>query len=145
MGFEGIIRPNPLQSGNPLNPYAADQALKTANAKKPEVKKPHSDENTTGVYQELPHYNEKEERKHQDHLSPEEYEEVMLFARMRGILNLALSESELYQFHINPDTGLVELIAEGTGQIVMTLTPDDLMSLTEKIHRYAGMLADRNG
>ncbi len=145
MGFEGIIRPNPLQSANPLNPYAADQALKTANAKKPEIKQPHSDEKTTGVYKELPHYDEREERKHQEHLSQEEYEEVMLFARMRGILNLSLSENELYQFHINPETGMVDLIAESNGKVVMTLTPDELMSLTDKIHRYAGMLADRSG
>ncbi|MEB3287328.1 MAG: hypothetical protein VKJ04_07480 [Vampirovibrionales bacterium] len=145
MGFEGIQKAALFNAGGPINPYLADQAAKADKLKKPQVTGTERDENVTGVYKELPHYGDEDEERQQEHLSEEEYEQLLLFARMRGIMNLAFEQGEHYQFQVNPQTGLVDVVADSTGQSVLSLTPLELMEMSQRIHRYAGLLTDRSG
>lgn len=145
MSFDGMIRPSQFTPVSGNNPYLADHAARSENVRKPRVIEALGDQKATEVHKELPHYNNDDEKKRKKHLTPEEYEEIMLFARMRGVMNLAFEDSELYQFQLNPETGKIDLIAMTTGEVKMSLTPDELSQLSEKIDRYAGVLTDRSG
>lgn len=142
MGFDGVPRIYPQT--DPLNPYLAEHAARSENASKPRVKEAKKDEKVIGVHKELPQYDDEDEGR-QEPFSEEELEQIMIFARMRGIMNLALEKGVVYQFQVNPETGLVDLIAENTGKAVLSLTPEELMELTQKVQRYAGVLTDRSG
>lgn len=145
MAFDGIPKPAQYSPGGPLNPYAADNAARVQNAKTPKIKKAPSDQGATPTYKELPHYDTDEKEDTQRHLTEEEYEQIMLFARLRGIMNLALDKGEQYQFQVNPETALVDVIAVSTGRVMISMTAVELMEMTQRIHRYAGVLTDRNG
>lgn len=144
MAFDGVTRPSQLTPADPLNPYLAAHSAKADEVKKPQVKKSQKDEETTGVHKELPQYGEEEEE-NQQALTEEEAEQIMKFAKMRGLMNVALQDGVEYQFQINADEGLVDLIEAKSGKVVMTLTPSELMEMTDKIQRYAGVLTDRAG
>jgi uncharacterized FlaG/YvyC family protein len=145
MGFDGIPKPAQYSPTGPLNPYLADHAAKAERAKKPQVRRQENDENVTATHKELPHYGDEQENHARHELTEEEYEQIMTFAKMRGIMNLAFEQGEKYHFNVNPQTGLVDIIAERTGHIVLSITPLELMEMTQRIHRYAGVLTDRSG
>ena len=142
MGFDGIPRLFPHSDA--LNPYRADAAARKASAGRKKVSEAEKDEEVIPTHHDLPQYDEESEKK-QAPFNEEELEQIMIFARVRGVMNLALETGENYNFQINPETGLVELIEERTGNILLTITAEELMGLTGKVHRYAGILTDRAG
>ncbi len=141
MGFDGV---RPTRGADHLNPYVADQAARTDNAKKPQVKKARRDEKADHVHKDLPHYDTEEENKNPP-LSDDEIEEILMFAKVRGIMHQAMTKGDEYVFQINPDTGEVDLIHGSSGDVVMSFTPSELMDVMDKIKRYAGVLTDRAG
>lgn len=147
MTFEGIPRAsqlNPYADG--MNPYAAAHAAKTDQAGRPLVKGLQKEEKIKSVTKEDQQQHDHEEEDPQEEpFTEEEAEQVRIFARMRGIMNFSLESGARYEFAINPDTGLVDLTAATTGQVVLTLTPEELVQLSRKIHRYAGVLTDHSG
>jgi len=145
MSFDGI-RPSQMHtSADPLSPYLAAHEARTEEARRPQVKQTTKDESSTAVHKELPQYGEEEEEDEQPVLSEDEAEQILLFAKMRGIMSGALEKGTKFRFQINAETGMVELRDAGTGNIVLTMTPSDLMQLSGKIQRYAGVLTDRAG
>ncbi len=145
MAFDGIPRPSQLTPADPLNPYLASNAARAEQAGKPLIKAPGHDEKVKAVHKEQRenHEGENEERE-PEFLSEEEEEQLRKFAKVRGLLNFSLEKGVRYQFQINGETGQVDLVSE-TGQVVLSLSPVELMQLSEKIQRYAGMLTDRRG
>lgn len=146
MTFEGIPRPGQVAPGtDPLSPYLAAHEAKTERKQRPQVKKTERDESSTAVHKELPQYADEEDEQEQQTLSDEEAEEILLFAKMRGIMNVALEKGTKYKFQINPENGMVDLRDANTGKHVLSMTPSELMQISGKIERYAGVLTDRAG
>lgn len=147
MSFEGIPRPaqvNPYTDA--LNPYAAGNAARSEQAGKPLVKSLNKEERIKGLQRDGRQQGEQDEDEEAgDIFSQEEAEEILLFARMRGVMNLALEQGVRYEFQINPEAGVVDLVRLDTGEVVLQLLPEELMQLTSKIQRYAGVLTDRSG
>lgn len=85
------------------------------------------------------------EEPREDFLSEEEREEILRFAKLRGLMNFAFKEGRRYHFQLNPDSGLVDLIELDTGELQISLRPEELMALSDKIHRYAGLMTDQAG
>lgn len=145
MAFDGVPRPSQVQYGSDaLNPYLAANAAQTERLKKPLVKGPDSHDRVQATHKEHEQYHDGDEE-NDEGLSQEEQEQILLFAKMRGLLNFSLQEDVRYEFRVNPLTGLIDLVATESGELKLTLTPDELMQMSRKIQRYAGMLADRSG
>lgn len=84
----------------------------------------------------------------QQGLDYETRQQVVALARMRGLHQFALSDEGFYRLHLNPDTGMVELIEvlDAAGErVLMVLTPDELKHLAAETHRTAGLLEDTAG
>lgn len=146
MSFDGSPRPSQINSCNdPLGPYTAYNAAKSDQLRKPLIKSPDKDEEVKGVQREQHQAADKDSDNRRETFDEEELEEIMLLAKMRGIMNFALDPNVHYEFHLNPEIGLVELREVNSGKLMLKLTPDEMMSLSEKIHRVAGILADRSG
>lgn len=148
MAFDGI--PRPAQFTPPvdaLNPYLGANAARAKEAGKPKVQSLGHEEKIKGVLKEQQenHAGDEDAEREQESFNEEEAEQIRLFAKMRGILNFSLEKGVNYQFQINPTTGLIELLNMDAGTIALILTHDELMQLSEKIHRYAGILTDRSG
>lgn len=146
MGFDGLFRPAQiLPQTDSLNPYAAAHLARHDQASAPRVKAPDKDDGVHSLpeRQEQPASDEDEEGRPE--FSAEEEEEIRLMAKMRGIMNFSLESGTRYEFHINAVSGMVDLIAVGTGECILQLTPEEVIRFSEKIHRYAGMLMDRAG
>jgi uncharacterized FlaG/YvyC family protein len=146
MGFDGIPRPaqvNPYT--DPMNPYAAANSAKMERARKPLVKELNKEEQVKALYREQPHHHDSDEEQEHEPFSEEEEEQILLFAKMRGIMDFSLKTGVRYEFHINAQSGMVDLIDLESGQVVLQLQPEELLQLSQKIQRYAGMLTDRNG
>lgn len=146
MGFDGVPRPaqvNPYT--DPLNPYTAVNAARTEQAGKPLVKSLTKEEKIKALEEEKREYPQPEDEEQGEAFTDEEAEQIKLFAKMRGLMNVSLESGVRYEFHINPQTGLVDMIEAGTGKVVLQLQPDELMQLSKQIQRYAGMLTDRSG
>ena len=60
-------------------------------------------------------------------------------------MNVALEKGTKYKFQINPENGMVDLRDANTGKHVLSMTPSELMQISGKIERYAGVLTDRAG
>lgn len=140
MGFDGVYRPNSVPDA--LNPYLADRAAKAANAKKPQVKQAQKEESVVSVYKELPQYGDDEEQEGQE-FSEDEIAKILQFAKMRGIMHSVLHEDAYYEFKLNEETGLIDLIDLDNDKTVMHLSPDEMVELTQKILRYTSVLTDR--
>ena len=146
MGFDGIPRPSQVNPyNNPLNPYTAANAAGADRAAWPLVKGLSKEEQVKGLQEDHHRHREEDEDEQHKPFTPEEAEEIMLLAKMRGVMNFALDAEVSYEFHMNPETGMVELREVETGKLMLKLTPDEMATLAEKLHRAAGMLADRNG
>lgn len=146
MGFEGIPRPaqvNPYT--DPLNAYAAANAARTDNAGKPLIRSLSKEEQVKALQRENKEHHPDDEEEEGEAFTEEEAEQIRLFAKMRGLMNISLQSGVRYEFHVNPETGLVDLIDMESRQVVLQLQPEELMQLSRKIQRYAGMLTDRSG
>lgn len=147
MSFDGIPRPaqlNPYTGA--MNPYLAANAAKTDRAGKPLVKSPHGKERVKGLQRDERQYNEADDDEERGEIfSQEEAEQIQIMAKVRGVMNLALEAGKRYEFRVNAEQGWVDLIEMDTGTVVLQFTPEELMQLSQKIQRYAGMLTDRAG
>ncbi|MCE3234446.1 MAG: FlaG protein [Vampirovibrio sp.] len=146
MGFEGIPRPaqvNPYT--DPLNPYAAANAARSEQAGKPLIKSLTKEEQVKALQRDNREQPQSDDDEEGEAFTEEEAEQIRLFAKMRGLINISLQSGVRYEFHVNPETGLVDLIDMESGQVVLQLQPEELMQLSQKIQRYAGMLTDRSG
>lgn len=146
MGFDGIFRPSQVNPyTNPLNPYTADNLARAEQAGKPLVQKLTAEEAIQALEEERKQDQEQDEEEQGETFTEEEAEEILLFAKMRGLMNVSMESGKRYEFHINPETGMVEMRELESGELVIQLTPIELMRLSDKLQRYAGMLTDRNG
>jgi uncharacterized FlaG/YvyC family protein len=146
MGFDGIPRPaqiNPYT--DPMNPYTAGNSARTDKAKKPLVKALSKEERIEALQREQHQPDDSDDQDEAEPFSEEEEEQIRLFARMRGLMTFSLEKGVRYEFHINAQSGMVDLMEMGTGKVVLQLHPDELMQLSQKIQRYAGLLTDRSG
>jgi flagellar protein FlaG len=146
MGFDGIPRPaqvNPYT--DPMNPYMAANSAKSDRAGKPLVKELNKEEQVKALYREQPQHHDADDEQEHEPFSEEEEEQIRLFAKMRGIMDFSLKTGARYEFHINAQSGMVDLIDLESGDVVLQLQPEELLQLSQKIQRYAGMLTDRSG
>ncbi|MGE0200303.1 MAG: hypothetical protein AB7P76_04970 [Candidatus Melainabacteria bacterium] len=141
MGFDGIPS---FRRVDHLNPYAAEQAAKSDNIHRPKIGKPESDEGVHEAPKHLAGDPDDDENKHAP-LTDQELEEVLRFARLRGILSLSFETGALYEFQLNPERGTVDLVKQDSGQVVLSFAPSELHELMQKLDRYAGFLSDRAG
>ena len=129
-----------------MSAHQAANAARTDRAGKPLIQSPAGEEKVKALSREERHYHQPDDDEERgEAFNEEEAEQILLFARMRGILNVSLETGARYEFRVNPDTGLVDLVALETEEVVLQLLPDELMQLSQKIQRYAGMLTDRSG
>lgn len=146
MGFEGLPRPSQVNPyTDPLNPYTAGNLARTDQAGKPLIQKLSKEEAIKALEEERRRYEQADDDASGETFSEEEAEEILLFAKMRGLMNVSLQSGKRYEFRMNSQTGMVELTAMDSGELVLQLTPVELMRLSEKLQRYAGMLTDLNG
>jgi uncharacterized FlaG/YvyC family protein len=147
MSFDGLPRPAQINPyGDAMNPYLAANAARSEQAGQPLVKKLDQEEQVKSLQREQRDNSGSDDEEEQgETFSEEEAEQILLFAKMRGLMNVALESGVRYEFRVNPHTGLVDLIDMAADAVVLQLLPEELMQLSEKIHRYAGMLTDRNG
>lgn len=146
MSFDGIPRPSQINPySDPLSAYSAYNAAKTERATKPLIQSPDKDEQIKGLQKEQHQQQEKDDDERGEAFSEDEIEEIMLLAKMRGVMNFAMDPNTHYEFQFNPESGLVELREMASGKLMLKLTPDEMMELSEKIHRAAGMLTDQSG
>lgn len=147
MGFDGAPRPARfILQADGISPYTAANLARQEQSAAPRVKGPTPEDQVRSLpreRQDNAHSDEEEEQG--EAFSEEEAEQIRLLAKMRGILNFSLESGVRYEFRLNPKTGFIDLLVAATGEIVLQLTPEELMRLSEKIRRYAGMLADRAG
>jgi len=145
MSFDGIPRPSQVNPYNPLGPYAAANAARTDQAAKPLIKSPDKDEKVKALQQDHYRQQEQDDDERGESFTEEEIEEFMLLAKVRGVMNFAMDPEVHYEFRMNPHTGLVELWEVASEKLMLKLTPDEMMQLSEKLHRAAGMLTDQSG
>lgn len=146
MGFEGLPRPSQVNPyTDPLNPYTAGNLARADQAGKPLIQKLSKEEAIKALEEERRRYEQSDDDPSGETFSEEEAEEILLFAKMRGLMNVSLQSGKRYEFRMNPQTGMVELTAMDSGELVLQLTPIELMRLSKKLQRYAGMLTDLNG
>lgn len=147
MSFDGIQKPAQLTPyTGAMNPYTAANAAKADNLGAPLIKRLDQDEKIKAAQREEREYHQADdEEKQGETFSEEEAEQIRLMAKMRGVMNVALESGKHYEFQLNSETGLIDLVEMETGILVLQLLPDELMTLSRKIQRYAGMLTDRAG
>lgn len=147
MSFDGILRPSQMTpSTGAMNPYTASNLARANQAGKPLVQKLSKDEEITALQEHQRQYQEAEDNEERgEAFSEEDAEAIRLFAKMRGLMSVSLETGKRYEFHINAQTGLIDLLEADTRHVILQLTPDELMRLSEKIQRYAGMLTDLSG
>lgn len=147
MSFDGLPRPAQMGlSTGGMNPYAAANAARTDNAGKPLVKSLNKEEKVKALQKEQQEYHQPDEEEERgEAFSEEEAEQIKIMAKMRGVMGLALKEGQRYEFQINAKTGLIDLVEVDTQVVILQMQPEELMALSQKIQRYAGMLTDRAG
>ncbi len=147
MGFEGLPRPaqvNPYT--DPLNPYTAGNLARAEQAGKPLIQKLSSEEAIKALEEERRREQAEEDEEEQgEAFSEEEAEQIRLFAKMRGLMNVSLETGKRYEFRLNALTGMVELVELPSEDLILQLTPLELARLSDKLERYAGLLTDLSG
>ena len=146
MTFDGVPRPSQLNPyTDALGPYSGAYAARDL-AKVPKVKAVDKKVAIDPLKEKLnQEYDDDDEEGAQEFLSDEEKEQIQIFAKLRGLMNFALQEGVQYRFEIENETGCVNLVIVETGQIVLTLTPEELMHVCEKAQRYSGRIMDEAG
>lgn len=145
MSFDGVARPSQL------NPYAdplsaslgAHEAAREAR-RKPRVEKKRDAYEAIAAHKDLARYDLDDDEASADTLSDEEREQVLLFAKLRGVMNLSLETGALYRFAYNEQTGQADLLHDRTGQVVLSLSVEELLQLSQRMARYTGMIANRS-
>lgn len=146
MSFDGIQRPSQLNPySDPLNPSIGAYAAAQEAAHAPQVRTVDKKRRLEATKEKFDPLYDEETEEEPETLSEEEKEQIQIFAKLRGLLNFSLKEGAQYKFHIDPEAGLVNLVAEQTGEVVLRLTPEELIQICGKLKRYAGMMADREG
>ena len=146
MGFDGLFRPAQiLPQTDSLNPYTAAHLARQEQASTPRIKAPDKDDGIHSLPEHHDQQSSDDDEEAQSSFSEEEAEQIRLLAKMRGILNFSLDNGTHYEFRINQESGMVDLVVAKTGERVLQLTPEEMMHFSEKIERYAGMLLDRAG
>jgi len=147
MGFEGLSQPGQMNLYTGANnPYLAANAAKLTAAKSPLVKKTEQDEAVTATQRDdRDNAQPDDEDERGERFSEEEAGAIRHMATLRGVLNLALEAGKRYEFQLDAASGLVNLISMETGECILQLYPEELMQLSQKIQRYAGMLTNRAG
>lgn len=84
-----------------------------------------------------------------EHANPardlETWQALTTLARTHGVQNFKLDATHAYRFHFNSRSGVFDLLDETTGRVQIQLTPTELFTLSERLHRSAGLLTDRTG
>ncbi len=143
MSFDGIPKPSQLHAyADPLSPYIGANQANEAARHQPRVKKNREAYDAEKVNKELEQYYDPEDEP-QEGLNEEEREQILVFAKLRGLMNFSLEQGVLYRFQVNESSELVDLIDSRNGQVMLTLTGDELLQVSEKIQRYAGIITDR--
>ena len=88
---------------------------------------------------------EREDERGQRHFDLSEREAILHFAKLRGVLNLALQSDIAYRFDFNEETKLFELINAESNEWVMSFTPVELQTLMQQMRRPGGFLTDQVG
>jgi hypothetical protein len=146
--FDGIQKPIQL---NPqvdlLSPYLAAYNAAQTIAKCPKVKPVEKKEAIAETRREKERNPSREQDDEEDEafLSQEEKEQVLIAAKLRGLLNFTLAEDKAYFFQHNAETGLIELIDAETHQRVLTLTPEELGHVLGHTQRRLGIMMDEAG
>jgi len=144
MSFDGLSKPSQLHAySDPLSPYLGATRAASEAAKKPRIDKSKASYRDSAVDEHASDYLQ-EEREDKDGLLPEEYEQMMMLAKLRGVMNLSFEEGVLYYFHFNETTGLVELINDRDNRVMLTLTPEELLQVSQRMQRYAGRMTDQS-
>lgn len=81
---------------------------------------------------------------YQDILSEEEQALLEKFARIRGLMDFTAAGDKAYQLKINTQNGLVDIVDADSGELAMSLTPDEFHQLSQKMIRYSGTLTDQS-
>ncbi len=146
MSFDGSPRPIQLNPYNdPLGAYSAAYAARAEQAGKPRIQSPGKDEGLKGLQKEEHQQTDQDQDEQGQTFSEDEVDAIMLLAKMRGVLNFALDPDIHYEFSLNSASGLVELREVSTGKRMLQLTPEEMIQLSGKLHRAAGMLSDLSG
>jgi uncharacterized FlaG/YvyC family protein len=128
-----------------MNPYAAANSARSEQTQRPLVKALSKEEQIKALQREQHQQEDDDEEETAEPFSEEEEEQIRLFAKMRGLMNFSLQQGVHYEFHVNAQSGLIDLVESGSGKVVLQLMPAELMQLSRKIQRYAGILTDRSG
>ncbi len=143
MSFDGIPRPSQMHAyADPLSPYIGANQASEAARHRPKVGKNKEAYDTEKVNKELEQYHDTDDEPREG-LSEEEREQILIFAKLRGLMNFSLENGVLYKFQVNDETGIVNLVDPRDDTVMLTLTGEELLQVSEKINRYAGMIADR--
>ncbi|MBX2859999.1 MAG: hypothetical protein KTR14_02100 [Vampirovibrio sp.] len=145
MSFDGVHRPSQLNAPDPLSPYTGAYRAEAERRGKPQVKSVKKDQSTDEVNPFLPRYNQDEEEANPEWLSEEEQEQVLRFAKIRGLLDFSFKHGTRYRFQLNETSGFIELVEEESQEILMSLTVDELTDLFQRLDRYMGVMTDREG
>ncbi len=145
MSFDGLPRAaQAMPYSNSLNPYIGANQAQTLRRGKPSVDKNRQAFSSDDSERALPQESGLSEHGG-DPLTEDEREQVLKFARLRGVLNFSLAHDGLYQFTYNEQTQQVELVdmTGGSHQVLLTLTIDELLQMSQRIERFAGLITSR--
>ncbi len=144
MSFDGIPKPSQMHAyADPLSPYLGAHQANEAARSRPKIGKNKAAYSTEKINKELEQYQGIDDEEPKEGLNEEEREQILIFAKLRGLMNFSLESGVLYRFQVNEETGLVDLIDSRDEKVLLTLTAEELLKVSEKINRYAGMITDR--
>ncbi|MBY0450035.1 MAG: hypothetical protein K2X01_05355 [Cyanobacteria bacterium] len=85
------------------------------------------------------------QKRKQQTLQQDEREKLLKWAKLRGLFNLTLDDDGVYSFEINPSTGNVDLVELRSRTIVLTLSPEEIVTLWQQLDRHGGTFTDQAG
>lgn len=152
MSFDGVPRPTQLNAySDPLSSYLASNEASEEARRKSQIKDIDklAKSNPSRRKDEEDGFDGDDPGSHKrwidyDLMSEEERELFRKFAQVRGLMNFSLESGARYSLQINTQTGMVDLVEQGTGQIKLSLTPTELHELSQRMERYAGIMTDRS-
>jgi len=147
MSFEGL--PRPLVRNDAMNPYLASSRAQADRMNTPKIRPLEADEAIQALEREPDNPNDRDDAEKDPRegelLTEEELSDLRKMAKLRGIMDFSLESGTRFDFHLNPQTGLVGLVNTETGELILELDADEVQRFAHKINRYAGTLTDMNG
>lgn len=142
MGLDGLSKPGSFNIGlDPINPYLAANQVKVEGQKAHQVKKSRKKSLVKNfVEEERESFQSDNTTEH--FFSEADQEEIILFAKLKGLLNVSLTKGTAYLFRWNNETNLIELVSKSDEQVLLTLKQEEMLRLSDRIERYQGMLSD---